>query len=69
MDEHTLIMTLIAHSQKIDTQTVITDRLGRRFVQCAGCGELVRLGPIEKPSILGEFCNFECKLENARSYL
>lgn len=61
-------MTLIAHSQKIDTQTVIADHFGRRFVQCAWCGELVQIG-IEPPRQLGEFCNIECRFENAKRFL
>jgi len=65
-------MTLVAHSQKIDTQTVITDRLGRRFVRCAGCSELVPVGTIDNPiriSLLGEFCSFECRYDNVQRFL
>lgn len=62
-------MTLIAYSGKINAGTVITDHSGRRFVRCAGCNGWVRLGPTEVPSLLGEFCTFECKLENAQRFL
>ena len=61
-------MSLIAHSEKIDTQTVITDHFGRRFVACAGCGKLVNIG-LEPPRLLGEYCSFECKMENLRRFL
>lgn len=60
-------MTLIAECRKIDRLTVITDHFGRRFVECAWCGGLVPIGN-EPPNPMGEFCDVECRLQNARHY-